>query len=216
MCKQTKFTSRKLVEKLSTIFQRRQKIKKHCAFGDEFSFFLLSSVSSDYQDLMPQFLRAVRILCTLHKYYLDAVGAEPSSSPIINSVPSSPFSTNSNLQELTSDVRRVGSYGLLLDNPRSRGGSGRSKLRSFRGHRRSRSQTNPPQSGTNSGSNMSPSSPPSQSHSDTISNPFEELEMVWESLESWFDLLMVEVQKLEETIVTGPGKQTLEPKSDLA
>ena len=35
---------------------------------------------------------------------------------------------------------------------------------------------------------------------------------------SWFDLLMVEVQKLEEqnkTVVTGPGKQTLEPKSDL-
>ena len=128
---------------------------------------------------MPQFLRAVRILCTLYKYYLDTVGAEPSSSPIINSVPSSPLSTsipNSNLQELTSDVRRVGSYGSLLDNPRSRGGSGRSKLRSFRGHRRSRSQTNPPQSGTNSGSNTSPSSPPSHSHSDTISSPFEELE----------------------------------------
>ena len=31
----------------------------------------------------------------------------------------------------------------------------------------------------------------------------------------WFDLLMVEVQKLEETVVTGPSKQTLEPKSDL-
>ena len=220
MCKQTKFTSRKLVDKFSTIFERQEN-KDHCAFGDGFSFFLLSSVSSDYQDLMPQFLRAVRILCTLHKYYLDAVGAEPSSSPIINSVPSSPLSTsipNSNLQELTSDVRRVGSYGSLLDNPRNRGGSGRSKLRSFRGHRRSRSQTNPPQSGTNSGSNTSPSSPPSQSHSDTISNPFEELEMVWGSLESWFDLLMVEVQKLEEqneTLVTGPGKQTPEPKSNL-
>ena len=42
--------------------------------------------------------------------------------------------------------------------------------------------------------------------------------MVWGSLESWFDLLMVEVQKLEEqneTVVTGPGKQALESKSDL-
>ena len=122
---------------------------------------------------MPQFLRAVHILCALYKYYLDAVGVE-SSSPIINSVPSSPLSTsvpNSNLQEPNSDVRRVGSYGSLLDSPRSRGGSGRSRLRSFRGHRRSHSQTNPPRSGTNSGShgsNTSPSSPPSQSHSDTI------------------------------------------------
>lgn len=173
---------------------------------------------------MPQFLRAVRILCTLYKYYLDAVGVESSSSPIINSVPSSPLSTsvpNSNLQERNSDVRRVGSYGSLLDSPRSRGGSGRSRRRSFRGHRRSHSQTNPPRPGTNSGShgsNTSPSSPPSQSHSDTISNPFEELEMVWGSLESWFDLLMVEVQKLEEqneNVVTESGKQTLEPKSDL-
>ena len=172
---------------------------------------------------MPQFLRAIHILCVLYKYYLDAVGVE-SSSHIINSVPSSPLSTsvpNSNLQEPNADVRRVGSYGSLLDSPRGRGGSGRSRLRSFRGHRRSHSQTNPPRSGTNSGShgsNTSPSSPPSQSHSDTISNPFEELEMVWGSLESWFDLLIIEVQKLEEqneNIVTEPGKQTLEPRSDL-
>ena len=171
---------------------------------------------------MPQFLRAVHILCALYKYYLDAVGVE--SSPIINSVPSSPLSTsvpNSNLQEHNSDVRRVGSYGSLLDSPRGRGGSGRSRRRSLRGHRRSHSQTNPPRSGTNSGShgsNTSPSTPPSQSHSDAISNPFEELEMVWGSLESWFDLLMVEVQKLEEkseNMDTEPGKQTLEPKSDL-
>ena len=102
---------------------------------------------------MPQFLRSVRILCALHKYYLDAVRVESSSSPVINSVPVSPLSTsvpNSSLQHPVSTVRRAGSFGSLLDSPRNRGGNGRLKLLSSRGHRRSRSQGVPPRSGVNS------------------------------------------------------------------
>lgn len=39
--------------------------------------------------------------------------------------------------------------------------------------------------------------------------------MVWNSLESWFDLLMVEVQKLENVEITQLGKQILEPESEV-
>ena len=178
-------------------------------------FLLPSSVSSNYLDLMPQFLRSVRLLCALHKYYLDAVRAESSSSPVISSVPVSPLSTsvpNNSLQQPVSTVRRAGSFGSLLDSPRNRGGSGRLKLRTFRGHKRSNSQGVPPRFGSSRDSDTSPSSP-SRSHSDSISSPFEELEVVWVSLESWFDLLIIEVQKLEDQnndVVTEPRKQTLE------
>ena len=167
---------------------------------------------------MPQFLRSVRILCALHKYYLDAVRVESSSSPVINPVPVSPLSTsvpNSSLQHPVSTVRRAGSFGSLLDSPRNRGGSGRLKLLSSRGHRRSRSQGVPPRSGVNStlcDSDTSPSSL-SRSHSDSISSPFEELEVVWGSLESWFDLLIIEVQKLgdkKNEVVAEPRQHILE------
>ena len=167
---------------------------------------------------MPQFLRSVRILCALHKYYLDAVRVESSSSPVINSVPVSPLSTsvpNSSLQHPVSTVRRAGSFGSLLDSPRNRGGSGRLKLLSSRGHRRSRSQGVPPRSGVNSTSCDSDTSPssPSRCHSDSISSPFEELEVVWGSLESWFNLLIIEVQKLgyrKDEVVTEPRQHILE------
>ena len=171
---------------------------------------------------MPQFLRSVRILCALHKYYLDAVRVESSSSPVINSVPVSPLSTsvpNSSLQHPVSTVRRAGSFGSLLDSPRNRGGSGRLKLLSSRGHRRSRSQGVPPRSGVNSTSCDSDTSPssPSRCHSDSISSPFEELEVVWGSLESWFDLLIIEVQKLgdqKDEVVTEPRQHILELGSE--
>ena len=76
------------------------------------------SVSSSYQDLMPQFLRAIRMLCTLHKHFVAAYKMMPSDSIINPSVPSSPgvYSYNSD-GPTAATVRRAGSFGSLLDSP---------------------------------------------------------------------------------------------------
>lgn len=73
------------------------------------------SVSSSYQDLMPQFLRAIRILCALHKHFVAAYKTMPPESIISGSVPSSP-SIHGNSPRAAS-VKRAGSFGSLLDSP---------------------------------------------------------------------------------------------------
>ena len=76
------------------------------------------SVSSSYQDLMPQFLRAIRMLCTLHKYYVAAYKSLPPDTIISTSVPNSPAGTGEGPTGAT--VRRAGSFGSLLDSPSPR------------------------------------------------------------------------------------------------
>ena len=56
------------------------------------------SVSSNYQVLMPQFLRAVRVLCALHKYYMGGVAMDALQYPLSSSVPASPSATASGPQ----------------------------------------------------------------------------------------------------------------------
>ena len=58
----------------------------------------LPSVSSNYQVLMPQFLRAVRVLCALHKYYMGGVAMDALQYPLSSSVPASPSATASGPQ----------------------------------------------------------------------------------------------------------------------
>lgn len=105
-------------------------------------------------------------------------------------------------------------------------GSGGGRLGRRFGHRRSHSQsTNPDNSPTAAATRenrsqtlaVTPSSPTTPQRtgsgnthrgsgrkrsceaSISISDPFEQLETVWNSLESWFDLLMTEVAKLQAT-----------------
>ena len=67
---------------------------------------------------MPQFLRAIRMLCTLHKYYVAAYKSLPPDTIISTSVPSSPAATGEGPAGAT--VRRAGSFGSLLDSPSPR------------------------------------------------------------------------------------------------
>ena len=196
--------------------------------------FLLCSSNSSYSDLMPQFLRAVRALCTLYQYHRQAVqrGEITGAAPIIHSVPVSPAITSPGPQgsddlldpfQASPNVRRARSIGSLVD-----GGSSvrhrsqttanpvRLTRRGFSGHRRTHSQTLPSeaaQNGSSSHSNSSATNIPENSrtsggsdHSQSVSStvpvvdgapadPFQKLEVVWNSLESWFDLILAEVEK---------------------
>ena len=196
--------------------------------------FLLCSSNSSYSDLMPQFLRAVRALCTLYQYHRQAVqrGEITGAAPIIHSVPVSPAITSPGPQgsddlldpfQASPNVRRARSIGSLVD-----GGSSarhrsqttatpvRLTRRGFSGHRRTHSQTLPSEAAQNGSSSPSTSSATnipehsrtssgsdrSQSVSSTVpvvdgapADPFEKLEVVWNSLESWFDLILAEVEK---------------------
>ena len=159
-------------------------------------------------------MRSIRVLSSLYKYYTNAIRVECSQSPITSSVPASPSTPSAG--ENTANVRRTGSFGSLLDSPRNHGG--RLRLRRSNGHKRSHSHGTPPQSSSNlssaHGAQLSPSSPPPRSYTGpgggdvTVSDPFDHLEIVWASLESWFDLLMVEVEKVQKIEV---GKQTPKP-----
>ncbi|KAL5484429.1 hypothetical protein EMCRGX_G020926 [Ephydatia muelleri] len=135
----------------------------------------LLSISSNYQDLMPQFLRGIRILSALYPTYIRAI--KHSSSPITTSTPSSPPSH---------------------------------QLRG-RGHHRSCSQTvmSPDLGHSVERSNTQPSSPRSKP---SIPDPLQGLEMVWVSLESWFDLLVTEVQKVyqqDQDVMSSLGRLVL-------
>ena len=122
------------------------------------------SVSSSYNDLMPQFLRAIRMLCSLHSSFAEAnsaslsVFAAATSHGRHNNVPSSlPASpglggADERARTTPTNVRRTGSFGSILDSPvvgggaEQRGGGGASGgggggLLRFRGHRRSHSSS---------------------------------------------------------------------------
>ena len=161
---------------------------------------------------MPQFLRAVRMLCVLYKHYVSASRAANGSASVVTSVPASPLSAcePESRPSRGASVRRAGSFGSLLDSPRSSRlrGAGRPPRRTAMGHRRTLSGSTPEPSSRDGRAYTVPScSPPAgklvaspeqdfrnASHSD----PFEQLETVWGSLSSWFDLLVVEVQRLQE------------------
>ena len=174
---------------------------------------------------MPQFLRAIRMLCALYKHYVEALKTETHQSPTVLSTPTSPTPNLSpSFSQSGASVRRTGSFGSILDSPNmsqrrgttGNGGRGGGRLGRRFGHRRSHSQSTNPEgdSPTATRENRSqtlaialppPGSPttthhlssPSRKTSLSISDPFEQLEMVWDSLESWFDLLMIEVAKIQ-------------------
>lgn len=179
-----------------------------------FLFSLVSSNSS-YSDLMPQFLRAVRALCNLYPIFKQALqrGEIIGSDSVPRSVPASPATTDSvDPFQSGSNVRRARSFGSLIDsnsrhhrsqmaaNPvrLTRRGYGSSGLT----HRRTHSQTLPPSERNHDGENSFVSS--SSRKNDSVSadvellmleEPFQKLEIVWASLESWFDLILAEVEK---------------------
>ena len=182
--------------------------------------FLLSS-SSSYSDLMPQFLRAIRALCNLYSLFRQTVQrsevAWVTHGP--HSLPTSPAITStSDLPGVS--VHRAGSFGSLLDgsprttHPRTQTVPAATNVvqpLTRRTHRRSHSQTLPPDETTRT---LHPGEQPVQNGSCTtggggrggggggggggkfvLDELFAGLEAVWSSLESWFDLILVEVEK---------------------
>ena len=172
--------------------------------------FLLSS-SSSYSDLMPQFLRAVRALCNL--YYLYQQALQRSEITLVNpgarSVPTSPAITSMP----GSNVQRAGSFGSLLDGS-SHGthpwtqtvpaGTTAVQPPTRRRHRRTHSQTLPPDEtaralhddGSPNGSATTGGGGGGRGvRRLVVEDPFIGLEAVWSSLESWFNLILAEVEK---------------------
>lgn len=157
---------------------------------------------------MPQFLRYVHVLCSLYQYYLSGVKqyfqSPEASLPVYTranlsaSYSASLHGSASAARDSSSTLNRVGSVdgGVL----RTRSATTRTFLSTL-GHQRTGSQGNPlelvarmesdvePTCSVSLGSLASPRIPP---------NPLERMEIVWDSLFSWFDLLMKEVQKLHE------------------
>lgn len=134
------------------------------------------SVSSSYQDLMPEFLRCIKILCSLYPYYKQALSMNSS-------------------QDSSSHQRRTVSVGGSPSDPGRPSPRARSFLNSWAGHRRTGSSDEIVEGGSSGGGHV----PVFSYGSGTIElseDPFDKLETVWSSLESWFDLLLKEVQKL--------------------
>ena len=161
---------------------------------------------------MPQFLRGIRILSALYPTYIRAI--KHSSSPITTSTPSLTTipSTQGEVPDRaswSSYVHRVGSNGSVTEGQLPRTSTVSSNA--SRGHHRSRSQTvmSPDLGHSVERSNTQPSSPRSKP---SIPDPLQGLEMVWVSLESWFDLLVTEVQKVyqqDQDVMSSLGRLVL-------
>ena len=142
------------------------------------------------------------MLCALHKYYVDA--SKNLQPPLVSSsVPTSPAIPGDNLHPRSANVRRAGSFGSLLDSPMVVRPTEKVKTGRRFGHKRSHSGGN---SSSNSGASnrdtrantIATTSPDSLSSGGFLLDPFEQLEMVWSSLQSWFDLLKAELERVEK------------------
>lgn len=187
---------------------------------------LAVSSSSSYSDLMPQFLRAVRALCSLYPYHKQALqrGEITGADPVTRSVPASPAITSHsdflNPFQSGPNVHRAGSFGSLIDGSscQHRNQTAANPVRLTRrgfgapGHRRTHSQTLLTEENRDNGNSPNRSTADSSSHhhnshcqsvsssagevrSSMLDDPFEKLEMVWASLESWCDLILAEVER---------------------
>ena len=194
--------------------------------------FLLSS-SSSYSDLMPQFLRAVRALCNL--YYLYQQALQRSEITLVNpgarSVPTSPaIASSSDLPGV--NVQRAGSFGSLLDgsshgtHPTVLAGTTAVQPPTRRYHRRTRSQTLPPDEtaralhpGDHNGGSPNGSATTGGGGGGrgvrrlVVEDPFTGLEAVWSSLESWFYLILAEVEKTTRD-PAGCGRELLKRRME--
>ena len=150
---------------------------------------------------MPQFLRCIRVLCSLYSYYTAAQQKHNSTGSHTLPQESRPSSG--------SRVRRTDSLGSTLDSPRSRGSSTRTFLSSWSGHNRANSH---------GGSielaelqlereNMVSASLGNLLSAEFPSDPLDQLEVVWISLSSWYDLLMKEIEKIEGETSNGIKKE---------
>lgn len=142
------------------------------------------------------------MLCALHAKLMDSNITKTTSnrSGIPSSLPGSPASHSSSgaLERASANVRRTGSFGSILDSPvihTER--SSRSVLRF--GHRRSHSGSqNHSDSGSSPTNEKASTLPFRQRMESSVSDPFDQLETVWESLECWFDLVNAEVERVKK------------------
>lgn len=143
------------------------------------------------------------MICSLYSSFMDtnlvktpptrSRGPSSPSTPSSGGVFSSPEASHTAI-----NMRRAGSFGSILDSPVSErggggaggggGGGGRSVLRF--GHNRSHSTSSPKSEPKTASLKRKPKEP-------SVSDPFEELETVWESLECWFDLVNAEVERIQ-------------------
>ena len=201
-------------------------------FGLTVMFFcVVCSLSSggNYSDMMPQFLRAVRALCKLYPCYKRQESKIREACPATFAVPTSfpdPFHSGSTVRRTHSigslidstSVQHSRTQTVPVATSASRVGFRR------RGHRRSNSHTLSTEEASQAAGrgNLSvtngPSRPQHNGHCGSawvgegggggggeggpLEDPFEKLEAVWSSLESWFDLILDEVEK---TVTRLPG-----------
>ncbi|XP_019853444.1 PREDICTED: E3 ubiquitin-protein ligase HACE1-like [Amphimedon queenslandica] len=152
----------------------------------------LLTVTSSYSDLMPQFLRYIKVLCALYPYYCSAVSQAPPSPLARQTSPTTRLRGSENPND--SRPRRAATLNLFS----GRGGGG--------GHARTNSHGSPidlfSEIQIERESMISASLGDVTSASSYPNNPMEQLDTVWASLASWFDLLQNEISKLPE--VTPP------------
>ena len=128
---------------------------------------------------MPQFLRCVRVLCTLYPYYKQVYQVD---------TPPLPATRGSSFPRHADSMSAV-------ESPREHRSNSRSFLSSWAGHRRTSSHGTPLERPSDIESSQYSAS---TGHLPELSNPLAVMEVVWSSLISWFDLLMKEVSKLPE------------------
>ena len=141
---------------------------------------------------MPQFLRCIRVLCSLYPFYKQAYLQYQRHGS--NSLPKAKTTSPS------SRVKRTDSLGSRLDDGRPHGIGSRSFLNSWTGHRRTSSHEMSAESfrGLEGGVSGVSASLGTLDTLEFPSDPLQQLEVIWLSLSSWFDLLMKEIQKLPE------------------
>ena len=180
---------------------------------------------------MPQFLRAVRALCNLYPLYRQALQRSEITlvNPGARSLPTSPAIAAPNASELPGlNVQRAGSFGSLLDggsHPRTHTVPAVStgvQPPTRRDHRRTHSQTLPPDEMARTLGEQNGKSPSGTSHPGgggggrrlVLEDPFTGLQAVWSSLESWFDLILAEIERTNSTGSVERGRDLLKRRME--
>ena len=167
-------------------------------------FYFYSSISSSYNDLMPQFLRYIKVLCALYPYYRGAVPSLTMTTPTHprQVSPTSRVRQNESVLE-SSRQRRAATIAFFSGRGREGGG-----------HVRANSHESPVDivNEIERDHSMTASLSDVTSSFNVGSDPLEQLDSVWISLSSWFELLQNEIAKLPEVSLPLPPPTSVKDK----
>ena len=179
-------------------------MRTHCTVHNLFSFIFYSSISSSYNDLMPQFLRYIKVLCALYPYYRGAAPSLTVTTPTHprQVSPTSRVRQNESILE-SSRQRRAATIAFFSGRGREGGG-----------HVRANSHGSPVDivNEIERDHSMRASLSDVTSSFNVGSDPLEQLDSVWISLSSWFELLQNEIAKLPEVAPPLPPPTSVKDK----